>query len=264
MKTKKKQWIAAKKELKGVIQLQRDRLYEALCTERTWKFEDWEGYLNKHPIVRRYCQRLVWITADGNGVRRTFRPLDDGSLTDAEDTSVSIEQSTLVALAHDSNLKDADVAAWQRHLSDYKIDPLFQQFGRGIYRLPAEQGEATEINDFKGHTLEAFTLRGRATKLGYTRGAAEDGGWFMRYEKRFPTLGIEAHVEFTGNSLPEENRRVALLALSFLKKGQAEEERSACALGDVPRVLLSECWNDMRVLAADGTFDPDWQKKTEY
>ena len=264
VKEAKKQWTAAKKELKGVIQLQRDRLYEALCTERTWKFEDWEGYLNQHPIVRRYCQRLVWITTDEKGKRRTFRPLDDRSLSDAEDSAVSIEQSTLVALAHDSNLKDVDVAAWHRHLADYKIEPLFQQFGRGVYRLPSELGEATEIDDFKGHTLDAFALRGRATKLGYTRGAAEDGGWFMRYEKRFPTLGIEAHVEFTGNSLPEENRRVALLALTFLKKGHAEEERRACALGEVPRVLLSECWNDMRVMAADGAFDADWQKKTEY
>jgi hypothetical protein len=264
VKEAKKQWSAARRELKGVLQLQKDRLYEALCTERTWIFADWDTYLNKHPIVRRYCQQLIWVIPGVEGKPRTFRPLDDGSLTDVEDNPVSLDPTVVVALAHDSNLTAAESAAWQRHLADYKIDPLFQQLGKGVYRLPADQAEATEIEDFKGHTLDAFALRGRASKLGYSRGPAEDGGWFMRYEKRFPTLGIEAHVEFTGNSLPEDNRKVALLALTFMKKSHVDEGPNALALGEVPRVLLSECWNDVRVMAADGNgFDPDWQKATE-
>jgi hypothetical protein len=34
-------------------------------------------------------------------------------------------------------------------------------------------------------------------------------------------------------------------------------------LGDVPAVLLSECWNDTRSIAALGSgFEADWKKKT--
>ena len=51
----------ARKELKSVLSMQKDRLYEALCTQRTWRFEDWDTYLRQHPIVGRYCQRLVWV-----------------------------------------------------------------------------------------------------------------------------------------------------------------------------------------------------------
>lgn len=36
----------------------------------------------------------------------------------------------------------------------------------------------TDLKDFKGHMLTTFKLRGRATKLGYVRGEAEDGGCF--------------------------------------------------------------------------------------
>jgi len=102
-----------------------------------------------------------------------------------------------------------------------------------------------------------------ALKLGYTRGPAEDGGWFHVYEKRFPTLGLQAVLEFTGNPLPEENRNVALLNLSFASS--ADNSRGKLTLSKVPKVLLSECYNDLRLIAAEGTgYDADWQEKSEY
>jgi hypothetical protein len=87
----------------------------------------------------------------------------------------------------------------------------------------------------------------------------------MTYEKRFPTLGLVVVIEFTGNPLPEENRTVALLNLRVESASAGGGERPRLALGKVPSVLLSECYNDLRLIAADGTgFDPDWQKKSEY
>ena len=38
--------------------------------------------------------------------------------------------------------------------------------------------------------------------------------------------------------------------------------RGQIALGDVPPVLLAECWRDLHDIADKGSgFDPDWQKK---
>jgi hypothetical protein len=263
VKEAKKSWSAARKELKGILQLQRNRLYEALCTERTWSAEDWQLYLHEHPIVGRYCERLVWSAAESSGKKFTFRPLEDRTLTDVNDEAIVLSPGSRVSLAHDGNLSESERSAWQQHLADYRVEPLFQQLGKGVYRLPDDRHDQTEIEDFLGHILDAFSLRGRASKLGYTRAAAEDGGWFFRYEKRFPTLGIEALIEFTGNGLPETNRKVALKSLSFTKR-TGNNEHTVLALADVPRVLLSESWNDMRLMAAEGSgFDPDWQKKTE-
>ena len=261
----KKYWSAAKKEIKSVVQQQKDRLYEALCTARTWTFDDWQLYLNQHPVVRCYTQRLVWLAERAGAAPRSFRPLDDGSLTNLADEAVVLEPGTTVRLAHDSNVTPEQSAGWLEHFKDYKISPLFQQFGKGVYALPQGKGDRTEIEDFRGYVLEAFALRGRATKLGYSRGSPQGGGWFTRYEKRFPTLGIDAYIEFTGNPLPEVNRPVALLSLSFARKSQEEKEICGLSLAEVPTILLGECWNEMRSIAAEGSgFDANWERTTEY
>ena len=265
-KDAKKAFSAAKKQLKSIVELQTDRLYEALCTGRDWSFGDWDDYLNRHPVVRHLVQRLVWSARDGEGrAIATFRPLADGSLSDHEDNAVVLPRDARVRVAHDSHLPAADVAAWQQHLLDYEVASLFQQFGKGSYVLPADKDKATLVEDFEGHLIEAFSLRGRAGKLGYTRGSTEDGGWFMTYEKRFPTLSLVAVIEFTGNPLPEENRTVALINLSFASSQGNAWQRNALTLSDIPAVLLSECYNDLRLIAAEGTgFDPEWRKKSEY
>ena len=70
------------------------------------------------------------------------------------------------------------------------------------------------------------------------------------------------------NFVGHPNRVVALKALRF-ERVAAEgdgDHGSACnvPLGDLPAVLLCECWNDFRQFAADGPgFDPEWEKKTE-
>jgi hypothetical protein len=133
-----------------------------------------------------------------------------------------------------------------------------------VHAIAPELRSKRELADFTGHLLEAFALRGRASKLGYTRGQTEDAGWFFTYDKRFPTLGIVATINFTGNGLPEENRLVALKELTF-RRETSEGRRAELTLGDVPAVLVSECWHDMRLLATEGTgFDPEWEKKTEF
>jgi hypothetical protein len=258
-KEAKKRLAAARKELKGILTLQNDRLYEAMCTGRTWPYEDWSAYLLRHPVVQRHCHRLVWRALENGKAAHTFRPLDDGTLTDADDNRVALAADARVGLAHDTNC-DAPVRhAWLKHFEDYGLTPLFQQFDKGTYALSDDRREATSLGDFEGHVLDAFKLRGAASKRGYMRGTTEDGGWFYAYTKRFASLGLEAVVGFSGNRLPEENRKVALTGLSFRRGGGAE-----VPLGEVPAGLLSECWNDVRLMAAGGSgFDPDWQSKVE-
>jgi hypothetical protein len=257
-KEAKKRLAAARKELKGILTLQKDRLYEAMCTGRTWRYEDWSAYLLQHPVVQRYCQRLVWRALENGESTRTFRPLDDATLTDTDDNRVALAPDTGVSLAHDTNCDAPVREVWLKHFQDYGLTPLFPQFGRGSYVLPADRREATSLAGFEGHMIDAFKLRTAAGKLGYMRGATGDGGWFYDYTKRFASIGIEAVVNFSGNALPEENRKVALLDLSF------QRARGPVPLGEVPAMILSECLADMRTVAAEGSgFDPNWQSKVE-
>lgn len=258
---------AARKELKSSLAMQKERLYEAMCTQRAWRFDEWETYLRKHPIVGRYCQRLVWLVSENDKVVASFRPLPDGSLTNHADDEVTLAPEALITLAHDETLADADRQAWLQHFADYKVDPLIQQFGKSRFDLPETMKNENEITEFRGHIIKAYSLRNRLTKLGYTRGAAQDGGWFFEYQKTFPGLGLEAVIEFTGNALPEENRTVALQRLHFARKlvDSGASFSEGLSLGELPRVLVSECWNDLRMAAADGSgFAPDWEKQTEF
>jgi hypothetical protein len=263
----KKLFSAAKKELKSVVTLQRDRFYEAMCTQRTWPFEDWNMYLNRHPVARHHCQRLVWSVVRDEKIVALFRPLPDGSLTDVNDDPVTLVPEDLIRVAHECHISPEQSQAWRQHLKDYEIEPLFEQFGRPGFDLAEERKQEDELADFRGHILEAFKLRGRANKLGYTRGQAQDGGWFFDYHKRFPTLGIEAILEFTGNGMPEENRTVALTTFRFervVPDGESAAPGAKMPLGEVPPVLLSECWNDLRQIAAEGPgFDAEWEKKAQ-
>jgi hypothetical protein len=272
-KSAKKALSDAKKELKQVLALQKDRLYEAMCTQRTWKFEDWDAYLNRHPIVGSYAERLVWrVVAGAEEVSAlTFRPLADRSLTDHEDNPVEVPGDALIALAHGSLVSLETAAAWLAHFKDYDVSPLIPQFGRDTYKLPEKLREERDIKDFVGYMMEAFPLRTQATKLGYTRGTGEDGGYFSVYRKDFAGTRVRAVISFTGNSLPEENIRCALQGLFFESMGEPGTEVSMywnampIPLKDVPPVLLSECYNDIRQVAAAGPgFDKDWRKKAEY
>jgi hypothetical protein len=261
-KEARKLFSASKKEVKTVLKMQGERLHEAMCSQRIWRFEDWDLYLRRHPIGKHISGRLVWIRLVEGAPPITFRPLPDGTLTNAEDEPVTLAPEDPVRLAHDSNTPADTAAAWSRHLADYEVEPLFQQFGRPGFVLPEERRAETEIGDFLGHVLDALRLRGRATKLGYTRGPTEGRGMFYTYTKRFPALGLVATIEFTGANVTEVNRKVALRSLRFEYIGQ-EGGGARAALGDVPPVLLAETWNDLRSIAAEGPgFDPDWEKRT--
>lgn len=270
IKALKKEFSASKKELKQVLKMQLERLYEAMCTQRRWTFESWDLYLNRHPIVGRYCQRLVWIAYRGDERIAVFRPLADRTLTDIDDEEIELQPEDEIGLAHGSALPEDVSKAWMEHLADYEIEPIFQQFGNKTMELEEPLKKANSIDQFEGHLVNSYKLRSRANKLGYTRGSAEDGGWFYTYNKNFPSLKLQAVIEFTGNTLPEENRTVALVKLYFIRMKESAEDNYAFThkplqLSKLPKVMLSECWNDLRRISEDGTgYDKDWQKKSEY
>jgi hypothetical protein len=253
----------ARKETKQVFAGQTERMKEAMCLQRSWPREDWVSFVAGHPLVGRIAPRLVWQGHDDEGQAvALFRPLGDGSYTDAEDGDVDLAAFAQVRLAH-ASLLDADaIAAWRGHLADYAVQPPFDQLGRDLPHLDPGQAGNRAVDDREGWMIETFKLRGAAGKLGWQRGAAQDGGWFMTYEKTYREAGLQVEIEFTGSPLPEENRPAALQSLIFRKLRGSGAGGTAVALRDVPPVLLAECWQDYHDIAAKGTgYDVLWNKK---
>ena len=261
-KAAKKQLSASRRELKQVISMQSARLYEALCAGRTWPAADWQRDLQQHPVMRRLTERVVWSGMDTDDqVLGCFRPTSEGDFTNTSDEEVDISAYATVRLAYGAEMSESDAQAWARHLEDYEIAPLFTQFGRSMLTIEEAQQNDTKIDDRKGWVTDTFTIRGTAAKLGYERGEAMDGGYFNEYVKSFQSAGILAVVEFSGNCLPEENVPAAMISLSFENYTSGRRLGGSVKLDDVPPVLLSECWNDYRSMAAKGAFDEGWEQK---
>lgn len=276
VKAAKKEFTAAKKEIKQVLKHQKERLYEAMCTRRSWRFEDWDLYLNNHPIVSRFCRKLVWIALepktgeDAEPRFQAFRSTSDRVLTDVDDETVELSPDHSIHIAHQSLFSADEAGAWREHLDDYEIEPLFEQFRESQFELSPEKLACREIKDYEGYLINSFKLRSIMNKLGYTRGMAEDGGWFYTYNKSFPGLQRQAVIEFTGNTLPEENRMVGLMKLYFIEIQEDSQDGYAYShkplkLSEIPAVMALECCNDLKTMADEGAgYDAEWQKKTEY
>ena len=259
VKEAKKQFSNSKKELNQLIKMQISRFYEAMCAQRQWRVEDWQKYLQPHPIVGRLIQRLVWLELDNNGqIVNSFRPTEDGSLITNQDDEILLDQNHFITVAHSALLSSDDTAKWQAHLKDYKVNPLFEQFGALLSDMSKFKDGI--IDDRLGWLTDSFTLRDVLKKLGYERDNSEDGGYFYSYYKYFDTLNIYINIEFSGSMLPEENIPVVLSNLSFSTKKGFEDK--VIALDKLPKVLLAEGYaNYMAVANACSGFDPNWKDK---
>jgi len=237
----------SREELAQVVEQQTVRLYEALCTEREWPVENWLRDLIGHSLMQKLAQRIIWLGFDAQGaVQASFRPTAEGDYTDAEDYLVELSDFAAIRLAHTTLLDEASNAAWIAHLAEYKIEPLLDQFERPAFLLEdSEKARAvTEIKDRKGWLMDSSTLRAEVKKLGYERTPNLVGSSFLDYRKSFGHTGWCAVINFTGFFAPRQNDKAALLDMHF------EQDRWLITLGDVPAVLLSECWNDLHQIAS--------------
>ena len=251
----RKQLTTSKKELTQVAKLQAARLFEAMCLGRQWLAPDWREYLLAHPVMRHLISTLVWQAETPQGSYILFRPTVDGELLTSDDDTFDIPDGAKVRLAHRATVTEEEAAQWRTHLNDYKVTPLFNQFE--AVAPPIAEG-ADSIDDHLGWLSDSFAIRGRATKRGYNRGAAEDGGWFSEYYKDLPGASLRVIIEFTGSILPEEQIPAAVTALVFAKSGRR------IPLTEVPPILLAESYADYVHIAEAGTYDKDWQAKSVY
>ncbi|OCG08644.1 DUF4132 domain-containing protein [Gilliamella apicola] len=257
VKEAKKQFSNSKKELSQLLTMQISRFYEAMCAERQWRVEDWQKYLQPHPIVGRLIQRLVWLELDNNGqIVNSFRPTEDGSLITNQDDEILLDQNHFITVAHSALLASDDIAQWQAHLKDYKVNPLFEQFSALLPDMSKFKDDV--IDDRLGWLTDSFTLRSVLKKLGYERDDIEDGGCFYGYHKYFDSLDLYINIEFSGSMVPEENIPVVLYNLYFSSKKGFKDR--AIALDKLPKVLLAEGYaNYMAVANVCSGFDPNWK-----
>lgn len=252
----------AKKTLTQVVSIQRERLFDAMCSGRVWSAAEWLGDILGHPVLRKACEQLVWLGVDAEGnTPSAFRPTPEGDFIGVDDAAVDPSAFAGIRLAHTMLVGPTADKEWSAHLKDHEVQPLFAQFGRATPGPVAVDAES--IADRNGWVTDTFTVRGLAKKLGYDRGAAEDGGHFGHYLRRFPVAGLIATINFSGNCLPEENVTAVIYDLRFARDRDGKPGGEVPP-SKVPPVLLAECWHDYHVAASKGAFDPEWERRSPW
>lgn len=256
VKAAKKQLTASRKEAKNVLSVQSGRLYEAMCAERGWSPAEWRDLLLAHPLMRHLVTRVIWqLTPTDSGEPLVFRPTPEGDLVAADDAVVDLPSQGEITVAHGTVIGPDAVAAWCEHLTDYEVEPLFDQLSAlAPVITPGQQ----RLTDLRGHMTDAYSVRNVASKRGYRHGGMEDGGWFTEYLRTIPTAGLTVALTFTGAFVSDGNTPCATDSLE-LRRGTG---RRLVALDEVPTPLLAECYADYAALAALGAYDPDWEDRT--
>ncbi|MGR8933964.1 MAG: DUF4132 domain-containing protein [Gammaproteobacteria bacterium] len=261
VKQAKADFANSKKELKQVLDMQSQRLYEAMCVGRAWQGAEWRTYLLQHPIMQRLVQRVVWHVESGAETRR-LRPTAELELIDLDDEAFDLADDAHIRVAHVSQMSQEEAKTWLKHFKDEKLKPLFEQFSLPQHALTEAELNAKQLDYRQGWMTDTFTLRGVLSKRGYQRGQAEDAGFFSHYYKDFGAVNLRVIIEFSGNCVPEENVAAALYHMAFVSPEQRGwiNEDSYKPLRDVPRNLLYEAMLDYEAVAAKGSFDADWRK----
>ena len=256
----KAQLAALRKELPLLIDAQRWRLYESMCTAREWPLGEWREWLQRHPVVGRLAQRLVWQTGTG----QCFRPTEDGSLIDLHDEAFVPAAGASISLAHRSTLEATKALAWQKHFEDYKLVPLFDQLARP-QPAPAQWADATAAWDRLGWFGDSGLMSALFARLGYQRGKLPDWNGDECFCKDFQRIGVRVSIGVSAQGRPGHMAAgTALKSLSFQRLRSPGRRQRVLALTEVPPIVRAEGWADYLALAdiCGGGFDPQWARKT--
>lgn len=243
----KKDFAAARSGLKKIVAAQRARLYDAMIVQQRWPAGDWQE-LFTHPVLRRLAAQYVWAAHRSDGDIRLLRP--DGTET--------FEDGVQLTIAHAAVIDSSLLESWRTPKGQ-----LPQQLAVPAVDLadPMRDG-ADALEDFSGWIIQATQLRRLATKRGYQRGDAEDGGIVFCYTKHFEQAQVRAEIDFTGTPVGQRDGTVSLLGVRFVRATVQDAPGGApLPLAEVPAVLTAEVYADYAAIAEKGI--PDSGNLTE-
>ncbi len=245
--------------LKEAVKSQLLRMENLMVRQFRWPTARWKELYLDHPLLLPFAQRLVWAAYDNSAKpTATFRALEDRSLTDSADEPFLLPNEGTIGIVHPLELSPATRQAWLKHLADYDIDPPFAQLERPVVSPTPEQKNVKFGREVADTEVNGLTFKGRAERLGWSRGSVCDGGGINFYLKSFPTAGVDVFVEtegmFVGIDMYTEitlgktfftkHRSVEIGSYVYDEPGDEKDERLV-PYGEVPAIAFSEAMGDL-------------------
>jgi hypothetical protein len=250
--------------LKEAVKSQLLRMETLMVRQFRWPVARWQELYLQHPLLLPFAQRLVWGAYDPAGkLNVTFRALEDHSLTDAADAPFTLPARGSVGIVHPLELTPETRQTWLKHLADYDVVPPFAQLERPVVTVKPEQAATRFGDEIAGTELNAMTFKGRAERLGWTRGSVCDAGGINFYLKSFPTAGVDVFVETEGMYVGiDMYSDITLGKVFFVKHGSVQigsyvydepdttDDPRLVSYADVPAIAFSEAMGDLAKIAA--------------
>jgi hypothetical protein len=245
--------------LKEAVKSQLLRMETLMVRQFRWSAARWRELFLLHPLLFPFAQRLVWGAYDAKGaLTATFRALEDRTLTDVADDPAELEATVTVGILHPLELEAAQRTAWVKHLADYDVEPPFAQLERPVVLVEPPDAGRLMGDRYAGTTLNGMTFKGRAERLGWTRGSVCDAGGINFYLKTFPSAGVDVFVGtegmFVGMDMESEvtlgkvffvrHASVAIGSYVYDEPGDESDPRLV-AFGEVPVIAYSEAIGDL-------------------
>ena len=67
-----------------------------------------------------------------------------------------------------------------------------------MVQLAPDATDKTRLSEYAGASINGMTFKGRADRLGWTRGSVVDGGGISTYTKSFPAAGVDVFLGLDG------------------------------------------------------------------
>ncbi|MBR6874317.1 MAG: DUF4132 domain-containing protein [Ruminococcus sp.] len=227
-----------KKSLKNVVTSQKARLEYVLMCDRKWTSESWEKLFVKNAVMHCFAVGLIWGVYEDGALKDTFRYLDDGSFTTADEDEYTLPENARIGLVHPLELTKEQLSAWKEQLSDYEITQPFDQLGRKVFLRDDKELAENSCARFEYAELNSLSLIGKMTKLGWYKGQAEDAGcffYFYREDISSRSTAADGKVTVTGSgamlvhsgapiqAYDFEGEEVTLGKLVFFKAGKVPD-----------------------------------------
>ncbi|AVQ13070.1 Uncharacterized protein XB16_2766 [Leptospira santarosai] len=201
------EWKLMKKQIREIGRIQAQRMEQAMVTGRRWKTEEWEMLIAKHPLMTHIAKTILWWVCfpDREKSVEVFRLTEERDYADVHDNSLNLQGGSYVGIVHPLLLLSEEKKSWGQLFTDYEIVSPFSQLGRPVYVLSEEDKSKREIPGFTKQKVKAEQLVFGLEKMGWSRGAAGDGGGIDEHSKQFEVDDVTAVIRYDGDDLSYGN-----------------------------------------------------------
>ncbi|MDI7201836.1 DUF4132 domain-containing protein, partial [Leptospira santarosai] len=201
------EWKLMKKQIREIGKIQAQRMEQAMVTGRRWKTEEWEMLIAKHPLMTHIAKTILWWVCfpDREKSVEVFRLTEERDYADVHDNSLNLQGGSYVGIVHPLLLLSEEKKSWGQLFTDYEIVSPFSQLGRPVYVLSEEDKSKREIPGFTKQKVKVEQLVFGLEKMGWSRGAAGDGGGIDEHSKQFEIDDVTAVIRYHGDDLSYGN-----------------------------------------------------------